>query len=96
MYIWMEMLLLTLVDVFPIMQSTGAESNDDIFMLPSHAGLGVLLSSSTGVNCITNWLESDTLSYEIKSYKYYASTLWHICSLWIVTLLMTVCIKISS
>ena len=93
MYIWMEILLLTLVDVFPIMQSTGAESNDDIIMLPSHAGLGVLLSSSSGVNCITNWLESDILSYEIKSYKYYASIPWHIC---IVTLLMTVCIKISS
>ena len=40
--------------VSPITESTGADSNDVSDMLPSQAGLAVLLSTSVGMNCTTN------------------------------------------
>ena len=38
----------------PITESIGADSNDVSDMLPSQAGLAVLLFTSVGVNCTTN------------------------------------------
>ena len=47
-------ILQTKADVSPITESTGADSNDVSDMLPSQAGLIVLLSTSVGKNCTTN------------------------------------------
>ena len=57
----------TKADVSPITESTGADSNDASDMLPSQAGLAVLLFASVGVNCTTNAVALvDTPSYKIK------------------------------
>ena len=46
-------ILQTKADVSPITESTGADSNDVSDMLPSQAGLTILLYTSVGINCTT-------------------------------------------
>ena len=50
----MIIVLLTKAVVSPITESTGADSNGVSDMLPSQAGLTVLLFTSAGINCTTN------------------------------------------
>ena len=57
--------LLTVTDVTPITDSTGADSNEDSDIFPSQVGLAVLTSASVGINCITNIaVLLDTSSYK--------------------------------
>ena len=50
----MIIVLPTKAVVSPITESTGADSNDVSDILPSQAGLTVLLFTSAGINCTTN------------------------------------------
>ena len=60
-------ILRTVTDVSPTTESTGADSNEDNGIFPSHAGLAVLALTSDGINCTSNAVVlMDTSSCESK------------------------------